>query len=167
MLRYEALSLAVAQLHMQTQASASMQPAAFSGAQASQQSMPSLAQQLQYAVGSGRDSPSHLVASRAPEKAHEPMFGDAQPQAEPANAQGTSSLLQVCVTCCLGMYTFTHVLRETCCCIGMIVSSCCSNCVEGQCWPLWLSLWLLCGLQKVCTHHVVDSLCARMAAGSL
>ncbi len=86
---------------MQTQAGAATQPALFSSAQASQLSMPALAQQLQYAVGSGRDSPSHLVASRAPEKAHEPMFGDAQPQTDPANAQGTSSLLQVCLERCL------------------------------------------------------------------
>lgn len=105
MLRYEALSLAVAQLHMQPQAGLNAQPAVFSGAQASQQSMPALAQQLQYAVGGGRESPSHLVASRAPEKAHEPMFGDAQPQTEPPNAQGTSSLLQVCLMCCLSLRT--------------------------------------------------------------
>ena len=95
MLRYEALSLAVAQLHMQTQAEADMQPAAFSSAQASQRNMPAIAQQLQYAVGSGTDSPSPLVASRQPEKAHEPMFGAAQPLAEAASAQGASALLQV------------------------------------------------------------------------
>ena len=95
MLRYEALSLAVAQLHMWTQAEATMQPAAFSSAQASQQSMLAIAQQLQYAVGSDTDSPSHLVASRQPEKAHEPMFGASQPPADVAGAQGTSALLQV------------------------------------------------------------------------
>lgn len=104
-LRYEALSLAVGQLHMQTQAEATMQPAAFSSTQASQQSMPAIAQQLQYAVGSGRDSPSHLVASRQPEKAHEPMFGAAQPLTEAANAQGTSALLQVCRHLLYTVYT--------------------------------------------------------------
>ena len=167
MLRYEALSLAVAQLHMQTEAGASLQPAVFSSAQVSQQSMPALAQQLQYAVGSGRDSPSHLVASRAPEKAHEPMFGDAQPQAEPGNAQGTSSLLQVCLTCCLRQYTGPHDMHETSCCIPIIRSLSCLRYLEGQGWPVLLSLWLMCGVEKACTHHLVDSIYACMAAGSL
>ena len=79
-----------------------MPSAAVPSAQASQQSMPAAAQQqLLYAVGGVRDSPSHLVASRQPDKAHEPMFGAAQPQTEAANAQGTSALLQVRLTGCI------------------------------------------------------------------
>lgn len=95
-LRYEALSLAVSQLHMQTQTEPSIQPTAVSSAHGSQQSMPAAAQQESaYAVGPVRDSPRHLLASRQPEKAHEPMFGAAQPQSDATNAPGTSALLQV------------------------------------------------------------------------
>ena len=95
-LRYEALSLAVSQLHMQTQTEPSIHPAAVSSAHGSQQSMPAAAQQQSaYAVGPARDSPRHLLASRQPEKAHEPMFGAAEPQSDAANASGTSALLQV------------------------------------------------------------------------
>ena len=98
-LRYEALSLAVAQLHMQSQAESPMPAAALSSAQASQRSAPAAAQQQDpRAAGSGRDSPHHLLASRQPVKAHEPMFGAAQPQAEGAAAPGASALLQVWLT---------------------------------------------------------------------
>ena len=82
-LRYEALSLAAAQLHMQPQPSQpSSHPDAVSSLHSSQPAaVPAAAQQqpLAQLAGMGRDSPSHLLASRQPEKAHEPMFGAAQP----------------------------------------------------------------------------------------
>ena len=131
MLQYEALSLAVAQLHMQTQAGVSLPSAAVSSAQPSQQSMPGVAQQqLPYAVGSGRDSPSHLAASRQPEKAHEPMFGAAQPQTEAANAQGTSALLQVWLAGNT-VHAFTHCVRNLPCVTSWTVSSSCRGCLQG------------------------------------
>ena len=82
-LRYEALSLAAAQLHMQSQPTGpSSQPAAASSLHGSQPAAAPAASQPQPSAqlaGMGRDSPSHLLASRQPEKAHEPMFGAAQP----------------------------------------------------------------------------------------
>jgi hypothetical protein len=103
-LRYEALSLAVSQLHTQSQQlQQSSQSLATHG-----QGVPAETQQQQqqsaYTVGTGRDSPSHLLASRQPEKAHEPMFGAAQLGTEPAQGPATAALLQVNGCCPFGSY---------------------------------------------------------------
>ena len=99
-LRYEALSLAAAQLHRHSQPSEpSSQPAAASSLLGSQPAaVPTASQQQPSAqlAGMGRDSPSHLLASRQPEKAHEPMFGAAQPAGDPGVASsGMLAHLQV------------------------------------------------------------------------
>lgn len=99
-LRYEALSLAAAQLHMQSQPTGpSSQPAAASSLHGSQPAAAPIASQPQPSAqlaGMGRDSPSHLLASRQPEKAHEPMFGAAQPASDVGVASsGNLAHLQV------------------------------------------------------------------------
>lgn len=108
MLRYEALSLAVSQLHTQSQ---QLQQSSQSLASVQGQGVPAETQQQQqqqppYTVGTGRDSPSHLLASRQPKKAHEPMFGAAQPGTEPAQGPATAALLQVITHCPLA-----HILQ--------------------------------------------------------
>ena len=106
MLRYEALSLAVSQLHTQSQ---QLHQSSQSLASVQGQGVPAETQQQQqppYTVGTGRDSPSHLLASRQPKKAHEPMFGAAQPGTEPAQGPATAALLQVIAHCPLA-----HILQ--------------------------------------------------------
>ena len=101
-LRYEALSLAAAQLHMHSQPSEpSSQPAAAASSLHGfpPAAVPAASQQQPSAqlAGMGRDSPSHLLASRQPEKAHEPMFGAAQPAGAAGVASpGMLAHLQVC-----------------------------------------------------------------------
>ena len=99
-LRYEALSLAAAQLHMQSQPTgpSSQAATAFSLHGSQPAAAPAASQQQPSAqlAGMGRDSPSHLLASRQPEKAHEPMFGAAQPAGTAgAASSGNLAHLQV------------------------------------------------------------------------